>query len=195
MKTHRTATLVAAGILALLAACQTTTQAAPAPTNTTSTPTPGACHAGTDSGQPLPDPHCTPGALNPAVTQQDIGATICNPGWASRIRPPESYTEPIKRTSIRQYGFTDTHLADYELDHRVPLSSGGDPRSRMNLWPQGYEHTSTSPAKYGSESKDRIEDYVHRSICSGKLSLAAGQSVFLGNWWTWRTNNMPRSVW
>jgi hypothetical protein len=37
---------------------------------------------------PLPDPACTPGALNPDVTQASIGSTICVSGWTATIRPP-----------------------------------------------------------------------------------------------------------
>jgi hypothetical protein len=30
--------------------------------------------------------------------------------------------------------------------------------------------------------KDRLENYVHRSICSGSMTLTQGQQIFLGNW-------------
>jgi hypothetical protein len=37
-------------------------------------PPPGSCHYRfTSAHQPLPDPHCTPGALNPRVTQANAG--------------------------------------------------------------------------------------------------------------------------
>jgi hypothetical protein len=36
----------------------------------------------------LPDPACTPGALNPDVTPATIGATICMSGWTATVRPP-----------------------------------------------------------------------------------------------------------
>ncbi len=51
----------------------------------------------------LPDPGLTPGAINPAVTQGNIGATICVRGWTRTIRPPAQYTEDLKRRQIREY--------------------------------------------------------------------------------------------
>jgi hypothetical protein len=41
----------------------------------------------------LPNPTRTPGAINPAVTQANIGETICMKGWTKTVRPPERYTE------------------------------------------------------------------------------------------------------
>jgi len=40
----------------------------------------------------LPNPLETPGAINPAVNQQNIGATICQPGWALTVSPSAALT-------------------------------------------------------------------------------------------------------
>ena len=53
----------------------------------------------------LPDPALTPGAINPAVTQDDIQSTICVRGWTRTVRPPERYTYRLKRQQIRAYGY------------------------------------------------------------------------------------------
>jgi hypothetical protein len=53
---------------------------------------------------PLPDPACTPGVTNPNVRQGTIGSTICVSGWTATVRPPTSYTNPLKTQQIRQYG-------------------------------------------------------------------------------------------
>jgi hypothetical protein len=82
----------------------------------------GTCRMGSDQGQPLPDPHCTPGAVNPAVTQATIGSTICRSGYKATIRPPVSVTDRLKREQIAAYGDADTRSRDYEEDH---LLSGG----------------------------------------------------------------------
>jgi hypothetical protein len=50
----------------------------------------------------LPDPALTPGAINPAVTQDDIESTICVRGWTRTVRPPRQYTEGLKREQIRE---------------------------------------------------------------------------------------------
>ena len=65
-----------------------------------------------------PNPKLTPGAIDSRVTQANLGETICKRGGYTRsVRPPEQYTERLKREQIRQYGYTDYRLRDYEEDH------------------------------------------------------------------------------
>src|ERR1700709_1896659 len=71
---------------------------------------------------PLPDPTRTPGALNPAVTQATISSTICVHGWTQTIRPPQQYTLALKRQQLREFGYTDRRMSDFEEDHLVPLA-------------------------------------------------------------------------
>jgi hypothetical protein len=61
----------------------------------------------------LPDPHCTPGAISPAVTQANIESTICSSGYTETVRPPESITEPEKEASLAAYGDSGP-LRDFE---------------------------------------------------------------------------------
>ena len=56
------------------------------------------CHAINNT---LPDPKCTPGAIDPAVTQDNIDSTICIPGYTKTVRPPVSITEPQKLESMK----------------------------------------------------------------------------------------------
>src|SRR5947209_3170748 len=44
-------------------------------------PAPGSCHARGSGVYSLPDPHCTPGAISPAVTEANIQSTICRSGY------------------------------------------------------------------------------------------------------------------
>ena len=88
--------------------------------------------------QALPDPDRTPGTVNPAVTQDNIDATICVRGWAKSVRPPERYTETLKRKQIEEYGYTNHYLSSYEEDHLVPLELGGSPTNPRNLWPEPH---------------------------------------------------------
>ncbi len=92
----------------------------------------GPCHA-RDQGR-LPDRRCTPGAVDPAVTQADIRSTICSPGYAEGVRPPESQTEAFKfGQAYPAYGITAS--TGSELDHLVPLELGGA-NDAANLWPE-----------------------------------------------------------
>jgi hypothetical protein len=78
----------------------------------------GPCHA--RGGGQLPDPSCTPGAIDPAVTQQDIGKTICVSGYTRTVRPPESQTERAKfDVACPAYGLADSTKS--ELDHDAAL--------------------------------------------------------------------------
>ena len=129
-----------------------------------SQPAPGSCHAIGTGLYSRPDPSCTPGALNPAVTQATIDRTICVEGWTATVRPPESITEQEKAASMAAYGDTGS-LGDYEYDHFVPLELGGATNDPRNLWPE----PGASP-----NPKDTVEDELRQEVCDGQLSLAAG---------------------
>jgi hypothetical protein len=127
---------------------------------------------------PLPDPSCTPGVTNPDVSQGTINQTICVSGWTSTIRPPTSYTNPLKVKQIAAYGYSDTSTADYEEDHFLPLELGGAPRDPRNLWPEPHYGSKTS------YSKDSVENAVKKAVCAGRAGLVAAQHAMLTNWTT-----------
>jgi hypothetical protein len=126
----------------------------------------------------LPNPALTPGALNPEVTQSDIKQTICRRGWTRTVRPPEAYTERLKRIDIRKYGYVNHKIWQYELDHLVSLELGGSPTSPQNLWPEPHN----SVGGWGSYAKDRLENRLNDLVCSGRLSLASAQRQIAQNW-------------
>jgi hypothetical protein len=124
------------------------------------------------------DATCTPGAFNPDVTQSTINSTICVSGWTATVRPPTSYTNPLKAQGIIDYGYSDTNMADYEEDHLVPLELGGAPRSTGNLWPEPYSGTKTATTKDGVETK------LKNAVCAGTITLSAARSAIKTNWTT-----------
>lgn len=126
----------------------------------------------------LPNSSLTPGALNPAVAQADIQQTICVRGYSRSIRPPERYTERLKRSQIREYGYRDRWLRDYEEDHLVALSLGGSPTSPQNLWPQPHEVV----GGWGSYAKDRLEARLHWVVCHRGFPLATAQRDLASDW-------------
>jgi len=134
---------------------------------------PAACHL--QGNGSLPDPACQPGATDPAVTQANVGSTICVSGYTRTVRPPTSYTDPIKRDLVRRYGLTGP-LSSFELDHLVPLAVGGAPRSIRNLWPQPRN------LHPGAGEKDQLEDRLHTQVCTGSIPLATAQQMFERNW-------------
>jgi len=131
----------------------------------------GQCQA-RDHGR-LPDRQCTPGAVDPAVTQTDIATTICSSGYTERVRPPESQTEDFKFSeAYPAYGMASGTTS--ELDHLVPLELGGA-NDAANLWPEA-----------GSlpNPKDEVENALRTAVCDGHVSLARAQRAIARNWET-----------
>jgi hypothetical protein len=133
----------------------------------------------------LPDPKCTPGAINPSVTQNNVKNTICVPGYTKTVRPPVSYTTPLKIKLMKSYGFTDSR-SNYELDHLIPLEVGGHPTDVKNLFPEpGY-------GQYNFHIKDRFENYLHRAVCNGSISLTDAQKQIASDWISyWKSAGQP----
>lgn len=124
----------------------------------------------------LPDRNCTPGAIDSKVTQANIQSTICRSGYTKTVRPPVSYTNPLKVKQIGEYGYLDTNPKDYEEDHLISLELGGSPTSEQNLWPEPYNIT------LGAREKDKVENYLHKQVCDGIITLDEAQKEIAGNW-------------
>jgi hypothetical protein len=119
-----------------------------------------------------------PGAFNPQVDQASIGTTICVVGWTATVRPPASYTQPLKRTMLLRAGVEPGDATKYELDHFVPLALGGDPRSEDNLWLQSWD------GPWSARVKDRLERRLHAMVCAGQISLEAARTAVQHDWHT-----------
>lgn len=169
-----TATLAAAVVAALVAAEVGSALLYSRASNTVvqRQPPAGSCHAIGSGLRLRPDPHCTPGALNPRVTQATIATTICRAGWTATVRPPESITEAEKRASMASYGDRQP-LSHYEYDHFVPLELGGATNDARNLWPE----PGSTP-----NPKDAVESALRRQVCAGRITLARAQREIVTNW-------------
>jgi hypothetical protein len=141
-------------------------------------PAAGSCRTLGNGLDALPDPRCTPGALNPAVTQASIGATICHSGWTSTVRPPASITAREKRASMSAYGHR-ARQSGFEYDHLVSLELGGAANDARNLWP---EPDYALPSGFYLNPKDRLERRLNRLVCSGRMALARAQRLIAGDW-------------
>jgi hypothetical protein len=124
----------------------------------------------------LPNATRTPGSVDPAVTQENIQSTVCVRGYTQTVRPDKKYTNRLKREQLRQYQYADTDPRKYELDHLIPLSIGGAPRSPDNLWPQPRE------GAWSAEQKNELEWIVYKMVCRGELSLSEAQQRVAKNW-------------
>lgn len=146
-------------------------------------PPAGSCHYRYEKGEPLEDPACTPGAISPAVTQANIGTTICRKGgYTSGIRPPESVTGKEKAANAASYGYTGS-LSDAEFDHLISLQLGGDPNDPRNLFvePPDPGH---KPGTGVNNAKDPVETKLHTAVCKGQVTLAQAQQAIVTDWTT-----------
>jgi hypothetical protein len=136
------------------------------------------------AGDYLPDPHCTPGATNPRVTQANLASTVCKSGYTASIRPPAAITGREKRASETAYGFTGK-ASTTEYDHLISLELGGDPNSALNLWPEPNKARATGV----NNPKDQVEDKLRTLVCNALhrkayLPLAKAQYLIATNWTT-----------
>ncbi len=142
-------------------------------------PTPGASSSipalgqrtktlGCVSANGLQDSACTPGAIFPHATVDQI----CTPGYSSSVRNvPQSEKDEV----YAEYGITSHEPGQYEVDHLISLELGGS-NDIANLWP---EPADPPP---GFHEKDKVENYLHDQVCSGKISLQLAQYQIATNW-------------
>jgi hypothetical protein len=116
----------------------------------------------------LPDLACTPGAAFTGASR----AKICKLGYSKSVRYVSSST---KSRAYLEYGITSHTRGQYEVDHLVSLELGGA-NTISNLWPEAAEPIP------GFHEKDLVENYLHRQVCNGELSLAAAQRQEATNW-------------
>jgi hypothetical protein len=117
----------------------------------------------------LPDPRCTPGSFDPAMTK----TRLCAPGYrTSTYRPPSSQSTWAKYHVVEPaYG---QHNVSGELDHLVPLELGGS-NDMTNFWVEAGKIPNP---------KDAVENRLHAEVCAGKISLHTAQLDIAHNWMT-----------
>lgn len=177
---RRVLLLAAALLLTGCASTPAVIAVSPAPSTTLQ---PMSCHDVGAGARALPDPHCTPGALNPAVNQADIHSTICVSGWSTKQR--DQYSEAWfagKKTEVMAaYGVPTRSRSAYEGDHLVPIELGGLPGGtgfEANYWPELNDH----PNSHTLNSKDLVENAAHNAVCYHGMPLATAQKAMETNW-------------
>lgn len=117
-----------------------------------------------------PDPKCTPGDVLQVSTHD-----LCVALYTAKVR---NVPESEKKQVYTEYGFTTNKgTCPCEVDHFISLELGGS-NDIKNLWPESY----TNPR--GARVKDQVEDYLHRQVCSGNMTLAEAQKAISTNWKT-----------
>jgi hypothetical protein len=124
----------------------------------------------------LPDPKLTPGAVDSSITQANIQQTVCRKGYTKTVRPPAYFTNKLKKSQIRQYGYADADPRHYEEDHLIPLNIGGAPDDPRNLWPE------PRISEWNAQKKDVLEFKLYKLVCEGNVSLVEAQKVYMTDW-------------
>lgn len=101
------------------------------------------------------------GVVDPACTLQQV----CTPGYTSTVRPPQRYTNQLKREQMLLRGLPGDP-GQYEEDHVIPLELCGAPRDPSNLTPEPWK---------AARIKDVYETRFHRAVCAGTMRLKDAQ--------------------
>ncbi len=116
------------------------------------------------NGLHLPNPQLTPGKTV-AITTTEVCATT----WGRDVR---HVTQRMKVEVCQRYGAHQCPGPKWEVDHLVPRELGGADHVD-NLWPQMIAE---------ARLKDRLENFLHRAVCNGFLSLEEAQQGIRTDW-------------
>jgi hypothetical protein len=130
-----------------------------------------AVRARAESAAAMPDRKLTPGATS------DLTATqLCDPKFhTGAVR---AVKHSVHVAVFKEYGIDCAKVAcgkSYEVDHLISLELGGS-NDIKNLWPEPYE-----PAP-GAHQKDVVENWLHRQVCAGAISLEDAQHQISTDW-------------
>lgn len=119
----------------------------------------------------LPNHKRTPGAADPRLTTK----VLCARGFTTKsIR---DVSADLKKKVYASYQLTiGKKPCPCEVDHLISLELGGT-NDQKNLWPQSYQ---TQP--YNAHVKDRLENALHKLVCSGSISLKQAQHEISTDW-------------
>ena len=147
---------------------------------------PGSCHTvKAADGYLLPDPLCTPGAINPSLT----ASVLLNPAFRTGMVRDQITSEATKRKVYGWYGITppanNTGASQTcELDHVVDLLAGGAD-TLDNIWPQcgGPNSASLPVGQREFKIKDRFAEHdVIAMFKANPASLADLQRRIASDW-------------
>ena len=109
----------------------------------------------------LPDPACTPGVVDPALTRADLCPHL---GAAVVRNVPQSEKDKVRA----EY---NDHRAG-EIDHLISLELGGS-NDIHNLWPEDGKIPNP---------KDAVENRLHAQVCAGSITLHQAQQEIRVDW-------------
>lgn len=144
-------------------------------------PSDGACSFRASNGYPVPDPSCTPGGVNPSVTE----ATLADRSWTTKCLRDCETSEAQKHQAYYWYSQPRPRGNNgpgqvCELDHLVPLNLGGSD-DLGNIWPQCGPDNVDLNSRYFKQ-KDEVEDYLVNEVRTGHMRLNDAQRAIAQDW-------------
>ena len=112
----------------------------------------------------LPDPDATPGVTVILNTER-----VCATKWGLDVR---HVTEKMKREVYAAYGAVKRKDVCCEVDHLISRELGGADDVK-NIWPQPWTQ---------AWIKDRVENWLHRQVCAGTITLHEAQRGIARDW-------------
>ena len=140
-----------------------------------------ACAAATRNDLPVPDPNCTPGAINPTLTID----VLRDRGFTTKCVRDVAAMEEEKATTFDWYDIPhpsqnsgETQIC--ELDHLISLELGGAD-TLDNIWPQcGPSGVSLSQRFF--KLKDIVENFLAMQVRAGRMPLTDAQRGIATDW-------------
>ena len=139
------------------------------------------CTTRISNGFPVPDPNCTPGAIDPTLTIE----VLKDPRFTTRCVSNAVTTEGEKALTYDWYSLP--HPSNNsgenqicELDHLVSLELGGAD-SLDNVWPQCGPAGVTLPQRFFKE-KDTVENFLAMQVRTGRMNLTGAQKAIATDW-------------
>jgi hypothetical protein len=143
---------------------------------------PGSCHVRyAANGMGLPDPTCSPGAINPTLTID----VLLNPAFRTGMVRDKLTSAAAKRRVYVWYGISKPRGNTgpnqiCELDHVVDLASGGAD-SLENIWPEcGDPNAPVGEREF--KTKDRFAEHDVMRLIKGGADLADTQRLIAADW-------------
>lgn len=117
-----------------------------------------------------PNPQLTPGAVNPALTDD----VLRSPGFTTKDY--RDVPESIKKQVYAEYHMDPKKApCPCEVDHFLSLEIGGS-NDITNLWPQPYS------GKWNAHDKDKLEDLLGANVRKGLMSGADARLEMTSGW-------------
>lgn len=139
------------------------------------------CTSQESNGVPIPDPACTPGAINPTLTAD----VLRDPNFTTKCVRNNATSAQQKNGTYQWYNIK--HPANNtgatqtcELDHLISLELGGAD-TLDNIWPQCGPSNVTLTKRYFKQ-KDMVENYLAAQVKAGKMNLSDAQKGIATDW-------------